>query len=379
MFPPWLCRAVSAGFLWASGAAVAVACAATADAARPAPGTREAAAWPPPPEAPRSTSSLVTDADRAMGIEWRLDAGSTIHAPPAVGADGAVYVGTGDGYLVSIGAEGVLRWSYTLEGALAWSPVIDAAGRIYVATTAQRLCAFWPNGGLAWQTRTPARLASEPSLSVPSGVIFGGADGNVWAYSEHGTALWHAEVRAPVRAALRASGSRYVVATTTGEIVSLEGAQRKSAVHVDGRCEAIVSASPDGSFSAVINAELVAFGPKGEARFRRPGVVSAAAAGDGYLTVEGGETLVRLGPDGSVLSRIALGQPAGSPPLDAPSGVVYVGGASGALGVVDRAGKVRWVPIAQRAALHRPVIDVARHRVVVAAGSGMVASLRLEE
>jgi hypothetical protein len=323
-----------------------------------------------------------------MGIEWRLDAGSTIHAPPAVGVDGSVYVGTGDGYLVSIGAGGVLRWSYTLEGALAWSPVIDAAGRIYVATTAQRLCAFWPNGGLAWQTRTPARVGSELALSTPSGVFFGGSDGNVWAYSEHGTALWHAELRAPIGAGPRAFGTRYVVATTTGEVVSLDGAQRKSVIHVDGRCESIVAASPDGSVSVLADdpakspeggAELVAFGPKGEARFRRGGVASATAAGEGYLTIEGGETLTRLGPDGAVLSSVSLGQAAGSAPLETPSGVVYVGGASGALAVVDRAGKVRWVPIAPRAALHRPVIDIARHRLLVASGGGMVASLRLEE
>jgi hypothetical protein len=296
-----------------------------------------------------------------------------------VGADGAVYVGTGDGYLVSIGAAGVLRWSYTLEGALAWSPVIDSAGRIYVATTAQRLCAFWPNGGLAWQTRTPAHVGSELMLSAPSGVLFGGTDGNVWAYSEHGTPLWHAEVRAPIRAGPLAAGSRYIVATAAGDIIAFEGVQRKSAVRVDGRCEAIVAASLDGSLAVLADAELVAFGPKGEVRFRRAGIVSAAKAGDGYLAIEGDETLTRLGPEGTVLSRVPLGQAAGSAPVAAPSGVVYIGGASGAVAVVGSAGEVRWVPVAPRAALHRPVIDVARHRVLVASGSGMVASLRLEE
>jgi outer membrane protein assembly factor BamB len=322
---------------------------------------------------------MVTDADRAMGIEWRLDVGSTIHAPPAIGSDGAVYVGTGDGYLVSIGAEGVLNWSYTLEGAVAWSPVIDTAGRVYVATTAQRLCAFWPNGGLAWQVRTPAHVASDLSLTAPSGVLFGDIDGNVWAYSEHGSALWHAELHAPIRAGPHSFGSRYVVATTTGEVVSFDGAQRKSALHIDERCEAIVAASPDGSLSVLAGATLVAFGAKWEARFRRGGVVSATANGDGYLTIDSDETLWQLGPDGGTLARVPLGQALGSAPVAAPSGAVYVGGAAGALAIVDRAGKVRWVPIAPHAALHRPVIDVAHHRVVVASGSGIVASLRLED
>ncbi|HVW28609.1 MAG TPA: PQQ-binding-like beta-propeller repeat protein [Polyangiaceae bacterium] len=362
----------------AVGAQVVVACAAPAVATRRRPATSRAGSGDVlGGAARRPTTPLVTDADRAMGIEWRLDVGGTIHAAPAFGDDGAVYVGTAAGYLVALGAAGVVRFSYTLEGAIVWSPAVDAAGRIYVATTAQRLCSFQPNGALGWQVRTPVHVAGDLVLAAPSGVLFGGTDGNVWAYTPHGAAIWHAGAGQPILAGPKAFGSRAWVASADGTLLELDGAVRKRALHVDGICESIVSSGADGSVAVVASEALIGFGAQGEVRFRRDGVLSANAAGTGFVAAERGR-VTRLDAAGAVLASTPFEGVASAAPVLAPSGAIYVPDAAGVLWIVPKVGVVRRVPIAS-AALHRPVLDVARHRVLVTAGDGIVASLRLDE
>jgi outer membrane protein assembly factor BamB len=304
--------------------------------------------------------------------------GSTTHASPAVGTDGTVYVGTGSGYLIAIGPAGVLEWSYTVEGAIAWAPVVDRVGRIYVATTAQRLYSFQPNGSLGWQSRTPSHIAGELALSGASGVLFGGTDGNVWAYSEHGTPLWHAEVRAPVTAGPVFTGNHFAVGTASGDALELEGTIHRRVVPIGDACDAIVRASPDGSLVVVAGGALIGVSAAGSVQFRRDDVAFAVAADSGYLAVDRSGALLRLSSSGALVSSIALGAQASAAPVLAPSGAVYVAGVAGSLAVVPPGGVPRWVPIAH-AALHRPVVDQPRRRVLVTAGDGMVAALHLEE
>jgi outer membrane protein assembly factor BamB len=313
-----------------------------------------------------------------MGIEWRFDAGGPLYAPPAVGVDGAVYIGTADGYLLALDARGLVQWAYTLEGAIAWSPLVDRNGRIYVATTAQRLCSFYPNGVLGWQAKTPVHVGGELAFASPASVAFAGTDGNVWAYAEYGSAVWHAGVGPSISAGPRYFGGRAFVASVDGSVVVLDGAMRRSVVRVPGACDAIVGARPDGAVTLITGGALIGVGPKGDVRFRRDGVAWADSVGDGFIAVEHDGALTRLTSEGAVASHTPLGEEGAAAPVVAPSGAVYVAGTSGVLAIVGKNGTVRRVPVAS-AALHRPVLDVARRRVLVAAGSGIVASLRLED
>jgi hypothetical protein len=313
-----------------------------------------------------------------MGIEWRFDAGGPIHASPAVGAEGSVYVGTADGYVLALDPQGRVVWSYTLEGAVAWAPLVDRSGRLYVATTAQRLCSFQPNGALGWQVRTPAHVAGELVLGSPSGALFAGTDGNVWAYNEYGTPLWHAAVGAPISAGPRLFGSHVVVGSTDGRVLEFEGTLRRGTFDVHGACDAIVGARPDGSATILVEGALLDVGPKGEVLFRRDGVEWAESLDGGFLAIERGGMLTRLTSNGDVASTIPVGTEASAPPVVTSSGVVYVAGASGTLSIARQNGVVRHIPIAS-SALHRPVLDLARRRVLVTAGSGIVASLHLED
>jgi len=376
--PMFSARCGRHGTGFAIGAIVAVACATPAVAGH----RGSSALGGPSEETPRArstrvTTPLVTDADRAMGIQWRFDAGGPIHAAPAIGTDGAVYFGTAAGYLVALDVAGVVRWSYTLEGAVAWSPVVDETGRIYVATAAQKLYAFQASGVLGWQVRTPVHIGGELVLAVPSGVLFGGVDGSVWAYAPHGSPEWHAVVGAAISAGPKTFGGRTIVASADGTLLELAGAMRKRTFHVEERCDSIVTSSSDGSLVVVAGGALIGLGPNGEARFRRAGVAWADVAGDGFVAVGSGR-IMRLDATGAVLTSTHFDGVASAPPAVAPSGDVYVPEASGAVSIVAKKGVVRRVPVAI-AALHRPVFDLARRRVLLTAGNGIDASLRLED
>ncbi len=313
-----------------------------------------------------------------MGIEWRFDTGGPLHAPPAVGADGVVYVGTGDGTLLSIGPDGVLRSSYTLEGAVVSVPVIDPAGRVYVATAARRLYSFAPSGALGWQARTPSHLATDLVLSHPSGVLFGGTDLSVWAYSEHATALWHVELGAPISAGPATNGRHTVVGTAAGDVVLLEGAMKRFVVRLGAAISGIVAVFADGSSAVLAHGGLLRLDPKGATVFRRDGIAWASSADGGFAAVDAEGALVRLALDGATVSRLPLGVAASAFPVSSSSGSVYIATESGAIVIVRRSGRARSVPLAH-SALHRPVVDTARRRLIAAAGGGTITVMRLED
>ncbi|HEX6275734.1 MAG TPA: PQQ-binding-like beta-propeller repeat protein [Polyangiaceae bacterium] len=81
---------------------------------------------------------------------WTFHAGAPLSGPPGVGADGSLAVGTLDGYVHALGADGVFRFSYTVAGRVAGSPVVLADGLVLAAATSHRLYAIRPDGSLAW-------------------------------------------------------------------------------------------------------------------------------------------------------------------------------------------------------------------------------------
>ena len=102
---------------------------------------------------------------------------------PAIGADGTIYVGSGDGYLYAISPSGTLEWIFdTGDGqAINSSPAIGGDGTVYIGSTDGNLYAI-TNGGLKWQfTATtsygyPIFFISSPALSEDGVIYIGGED-----------------------------------------------------------------------------------------------------------------------------------------------------------------------------------------------------------
>jgi outer membrane protein assembly factor BamB len=308
-------------------------------------------------------------------LEWRFNAGSSIPAAPAVGADGTVYVGTGDGAVQAIAADGALRWSYTVEGAVSASPLVDSEGRVLVATSAARLYAFWPSGERAWALRMRAHVATElvPAAAL-GGVLVGTADGSLWALSERGSLLWHTDVGGPLSSALGASGRRIVAATHAGEAWLFDGAVKRSRTELGAPPRDAAVVFEDGSAALVAGSSLLCVNAEGRVAWRRDRVAWLGGSASSLLVIEteasGAHTLLtRVGPDGRARMSARLPGSASGAPISGENGVVYVSGDAGELWAVTESGAVARSRIA-RTSLHRPVLDAARRRVVVAAGSG---------
>jgi outer membrane protein assembly factor BamB len=359
----------------------ATACAPPAASAQPKPGVAPAAVAPTG-QGPAVAAIAIPGAPSVGALEWRFNAGSSIPAAPAVGADGTVYVGTGDGAVQAIAADGALRWSYTVEGAVLASPLVDSEGRVLIATSAARLYAFWPSGERAWALRLRAHVATElvPAATL-GGVLVGTADGSLWALSERGSPLWHTDAGGPLSSVLGVSGRRIVAATQAGDALLFEGAVRRS--------RAVLGAAPregavvfeDGSAALLAGSSLLCVNTAGAVAWRREDVAWLGGASSSLLAIEkergGAHTVLsHLGADGRVLSSARLPGSASGPPISGENGVVYVSGDAGELWAVARGGAVSRSRIA-RTALHRPVLDAPRRRVVVAAGSGAITVVEL--
>ena len=287
--------------------------------------------------------SVASTPGAAATTLWRFNTGSAVLAAPAVGPAGTVYVGAGDGSIQAINPNGVLRFSYMVDGVVEWAPVVDPSGRVYVATSAQRLYSFLPAGGLGWLVRTPVHVATDPVEAPPWGILFGGEDSSVWAYSARGAALWHVVLGSSIVAGpVQGAGGHTMVATALGDVWLLEGAVKRAVAHFTGVVRSIGGVFADGSGVVVVGRTLYQLDPKGEVSWHRDGIDWASVDRDGTLAIDAQKTLVRLDAAGSEQSRTPLGVVASDAPVRAPSGEVLVPTVSGELAIVTH-GVVRTV------------------------------------
>jgi outer membrane protein assembly factor BamB len=118
---------------------------------------------------------------------WALDLHSSVVAPPVVGSDGIVYVGTIDpGSVNAISPDGQLLWSVE-TGPVEVSPAI---GSLYVATAWGQLLSFDErNGAILWEQaiETPAF----PPVISHNGDVYTLGEGNLSRISPDGEYQWH--------------------------------------------------------------------------------------------------------------------------------------------------------------------------------------------
>lgn len=327
---------------------------------------------------PRGMAPPAIGAAReALSVDWRFRAGSTVHVPPVVGSDGTAYVGTSDGSLEAVGPDGVLRWSVTLEGAVIWAPVKDGSGRLYVATAGQRIHSFLPSGARGWVLRSPVAVATDPVVA-PWGLLFGAADGSIWAVSSRGAALWHADVGQPISASPGVRGRRIVIGTAAGDALFFDGAEKRFAARLGATIRCPPAVLEDGSAVVLAGSSVLRLDSHGAVLWRRDGFDWLGADGDGiYAASEQGE-LVRFAGDGTPARSIHVGVSISAPPVVGGDGSVFVPADSGDVVLVRTDGSLRVVRVAA-APLHRPVLDPSRRRLLVTAGDGTLAALTLPD
>lgn len=145
-----------------------------------------------------SFDSKVYSLDSATGaVRWTFQTGDHIYSSPALVGDGmsgeAIIIGSVDGSVYKLGADGELLWSYDTGAPVRSSPAVGSDGQggqiAYVASANGVLSALdVATGAVRWAFDTTStdpvganrnELNSSPSLG-PEGVYVGSQDGNVW-------------------------------------------------------------------------------------------------------------------------------------------------------------------------------------------------------
>jgi outer membrane protein assembly factor BamB len=115
---------------------------------------------------------------------------------PLLGADGSLYVTSGDGAMRRFDANAELQATGTLLSFISATPVIDSEGVIYTGTVGGSLAAVCPNGGLRFNlpappTRGGAAITTDPLDDRGRALILSGGDsGRVLAVHHRGDFRW---------------------------------------------------------------------------------------------------------------------------------------------------------------------------------------------
>ena len=109
-------------------------------------------ARPNEPTKPEPTKAKAT----AEVKLWEFETGDDVYSSPAIGPDGAVYVGSGDKKLYAInGKTGVKLWEFETGGQVSSSPAIGSDGTVYVGSDDNKLYAInGKTGNHLWEFQT---------------------------------------------------------------------------------------------------------------------------------------------------------------------------------------------------------------------------------
>jgi hypothetical protein len=253
-----------------------------------------------------------------------------------VGHDGAVYVGSGDGYVHALSPDGVYRWSYTVKGRVVAPPVEEAkSGRIFIATSEARLYALEPDSHLRWVFPLPVAPKSELSLSAKGTLYFVGADDHLYGVTTGG-ALSLRLAATGARSAPLALPSGQTAVVLKDMLATLKGY---------GYERAPLPGAFGATAKLAISAERAIFAcDEGSARVLGGGLselslqsdcLSAPVAGDRFYAIAEASGDVRLAFENGQTLRVAVGNAPLRPVWDAPRRRLVVASAAGSLAVLE--------------------------------------------
>jgi len=86
----------------------------------------------------------------AGSTKWKFATGGVITSSPTIGADGTIYFGSDDANFYAVNANGTLKWKFAVNQD-AFTPAIAADGTIYVCDELGKFYALNPTGTLKWE------------------------------------------------------------------------------------------------------------------------------------------------------------------------------------------------------------------------------------
>ena len=319
-------------------------------------------------------------------VRWTFETAGPITSSPALSSDGLVLVGSHDGRLRAIDAQGKLRWSFATSDTIFSSPALSAFGAVVfgadddflyeldgrngkslwkmrAGSCAQTLgvgpdasrCdvdggptigldgtiyfggdavyAVNPNGDLRWRFATGGHVSSAPAVTPDGTVVVGSLDNNVYAINKDGTKRWDFRARGDVESspAIEEDGTIYFgsddnklyAISPLGQIVwAFTTGDDIRAAPAVGRDGTVYVGSFDGLFYAVHRDGTPAWTFRTGDRIYSSALVDAAGA---ILFGSEDDRLYCLEPDGKLRWSVELGGDVDSSPILASDGTVYVG------------------------------------------------------
>lgn len=167
----------------------------------------------------------------AGALKWQYQIGGT-QASPSIGADGTIYIGSGNGYLYAFNPTGALKWRYQTGGIGVSSAAIGTDGTIYVGSEDDYVYAITPDGALKWRYQTGDQVISSPAIGGDGTIYVGSYDGFLYALDASGDLKWRYPVGGGVSSpAVGADGTVYVGSSTDFLYAIGPGASSSPALH----------------------------------------------------------------------------------------------------------------------------------------------------
>lgn len=125
-------------------------------------------------------------------LRWNYNPPDVNHFefPPAIGADGIVYVADIQGHLYAINPDGTTKWTQEIPGRVTTSPVIDKDGTIYIGSLDGSFHATNPDGSSKWRYIADEFISSPAAIGSDGTIYFGCGDGHIYALNNNGTLKW---------------------------------------------------------------------------------------------------------------------------------------------------------------------------------------------
>jgi outer membrane protein assembly factor BamB len=106
---------------------------------------------------------------------------------PAIGADGTIYVGTGDGHVYALApSDGAKKWSFKTEGRVFSTPATGADGTIYLGSRDYHVYALHQDGTKKWSFKTGGVVDSSPAIGADGTIYVGSDDHHIYALNPDG-------------------------------------------------------------------------------------------------------------------------------------------------------------------------------------------------
>lgn len=260
-------------------------------------------------------------------------------APPGLGHSGALYVGSGDGYVHALAPDGSFRWSYTVKGRVVAPPVEEAkSGRVFVATSESRLYALEPDSQLRWVFALPASPKTELVLTPRGTLYFVGHDDHLYGVTTGGALSLRLAARSARSAPVVLDGEKLAL-ILGDELAFLKGyGYQRAALAARFNESAKLALDEKRAIFSCDEREAAVTPAEGAATRLESDCVSPPVAGEGFVAVAEADDAVRLVFGDGRRERIRLGSTPLRPSWDAARRRLIVATATGEVKVLSLPG-----------------------------------------